>query len=82
MHVINILQALYNEDASKIVEHMNQEKVGKSLNFFIDVAAIILVAKATNSTEDELQMFNKAWNHFDTKSWRKWKKAIEKEFDI
>ena len=35
-----------------------------------------MVAKDTNSTEEAPQTFNKAWNHPDPKSWRKWQETM------
>ena len=54
------LQALYNDDANKIVEQAAQEKsANEKLNFFIDQA---MVASDTKSSLDKLQMFSEAWN--------------------
>ena len=73
------LQALYNDNASKIVKEASQEKsANKNLNFLIDLA---MVASNPKPTEDEPQMFNKAWNHPNAESWKKWQEAICKEFN-
>ena len=58
--VIN-LKALYNEDTNKVLEQAAWEK--EKSNFLINQATIAMVAEDTKLIKDELQMFNKAWNH-------------------
>ena len=63
------LQALYNNDANKIVEEAAQEKnVKENSTFLIDLA---MVAGDTKPTEDEPQMFSETWNHKNPESQRK-----------
>ena len=58
------LQALYNDDANKIVEEAAQEKdVKENLNVLINFATIAKVAEDTKPMKDESRTFNKAWNH-------------------
>ena len=55
------LQALYNNDANKIVDQGTQEKSAiKNLNFLI---ILVMVSSDTEPSLDEPQRFNKAWNH-------------------
>ena len=59
-------QALYNEDANKIVKQVS----------FIDFTTIVMVAEDTKSIEDEPKTFKEALNHAKLESLRKWKEAI------
>ena len=55
------LQALYSEDANKIVEQATDEKKDhQSLNFLIDLS---MVTTNTESAPEEPKIFTKAWNH-------------------
>ena len=70
-------QALYNDDANKIIKEAKQVKVAQNLNFLIDLAI------ATNNTmpvPEETASFNKAWNHPNATSQEKWQEDICKEF--
>ena len=61
VQAIKKLQALYNNYTNKNVKQATQKRsANKNLNFFID---LVLVANDTKQNLDELQMFNKAWNH-------------------
>ena len=71
------LQALYNNDTNKIIKEAMQVKVSKNLNFLIDLAMVIT---NTMQVPEELVSFNEAWNHPNTTSEEKWRKAICKEF--
>ena len=63
------LQALYSNNANKILEQTKQEKSAiKKLNFLIDLA---MVSNYIKPILDEPQMFNKAWNHPNEESHRK-----------
>ena len=60
------LQALYNDDAKKIVEQATQEKSAiENKNFLIDLA---VVASNTKSIPEEPKTFTKAWIHSDVNS--------------
>ena len=71
---MKMLQTKQNKDAKKIVKQATQEKgTNESLNFLINLA---IVSNNIKSTLDEPQMFNKAWNHHNKGSHRKWQEAI------
>ena len=44
----------------------------------IDLAFITIIAGDKVTMADQPQIFNKAWNHPDPESQRKWQKAIQK----
>ena len=72
------LQALYNNNANKIVKEAAQGKnVKENLNFLINLAMIAVV---TQPIEDEPQAFKKAQSHPNPESRRKWHEAIQKDF--
>ena len=53
-------QALYNEEANKIVKQAMYEKYSiKNLNFLIDLA---MMTNDKKPVPEEHQTFNKAWN--------------------
>ena len=65
-----MLQALYSNDTNEIVVQASEEKsTNENLNFLIDLA---MVASDTKPSLDKPQMFNKAWNHPNKESQRKW----------
>ena len=66
---MNNSQALYNEDANKIVEQAAQEWSAKrKFIFFLNLDTIAIIARDTKSTEDESETFNKVWNHSNLES--------------
>ena len=72
------LQALYNEDANKIIEEVTQEKNAiANLNFLIN---LVMVTSDTKPVLEEPMTFAKAWNHPNAHSHTKWQEAIKKEF--
>ena len=73
------LQALYNDNANKIVKQAAwEESTNENLNFLID---LVIVESGTKPSLDEPQTFNEAWNHPNKESWRKWQEAIHKDFN-
>ena len=54
------LQALFNDDANKIIEESIDVKTSENLNFFIDLA---MITTESVSVPEEPTSFNKAWNH-------------------
>ena len=55
------LQALYNEDANKIIEEATQDKKSiENLNFLIDLA---MLTSDTKPAPEEPMTFVKTWNH-------------------
>ena len=54
------LQALYNDDANKIIKEAMQVKVPENLNFLID---LVMVTTDTKQVPEEPDTFNEAWNH-------------------
>ena len=55
------LQALYNDDANKIIEQaMNEKSAIKTLNFLIDLSMVTI---NTQPVPEELKTFTEAWNH-------------------
>ena len=76
--VMKKLQASYNNDANKIVKQATQEKgTIENLNFLINMA---MVFNNIKPTLEEPQRLNKAWNHPNKESHRKWQGAICKVF--
>ena len=71
------LQALYNDDANKIIKEATEDKAIKKLNFLIDLA---MVTTDTMLVPEEPMTFAKAWNHPNTNSHAKWQEALCKEF--
>ena len=72
------LQASYNADANKIVEHATQEKSDiENLNFLVDLA---MATSCTKPVPEEPKTFAKAWNHPNVNPCAKWQEAICKEF--
>ena len=72
------LQALYNDDANKIVKQTTQEKSSiKNLDFLIDLA---MVTTGTKPAPEEPKIFTKTRNHPSANSHAKWQEAIKKEF--
>ena len=72
------LQALYNDDVNIMIKQTAKEKNAiKNLNFLIDLT---MVANNIEPTLEEPQTFNKAWNHPNKDSHRKWWEVICKEF--
>ena len=64
LHAIKKLQAVYNEDANKLIKQVAQEKFAKqNLIILIAFATIAMVTEDKISTKDEPQTFNEAWNH-------------------
>ena len=59
------LQALYNDDANKIIKEATQVVVSKNLNFLIDLA---MVTTDTMPVPEEPVSFNEAWNHSNATS--------------
>ena len=64
------LQALYNDNANKIVKQ-------KKLYFLINFA---MVTTDTKPVPEETKTFTKAWNHPNATSHAKWWEAMKKEF--
>ena len=71
------LQALYNEDANKIIEEVTQDKAIKNLNFLITSAMVTI---DTIPVPGKPTTFAKAWNHPNANSCEKWREAICNEF--
>ena len=71
------LQALYNEDANKIIKKATQDKAIENLNFLINLAMVIT---DTMPASEEPMTFAKAWNHPNANSCAKWQESIHKEF--
>ena len=59
------LQALYNDNANKIIKDATQVKVSENLNFFIYLA---MVTTKTMPVSEEPASFNEAGNHPGTTS--------------
>ena len=71
------VQALYNNDANKIIKEATQDKVAKNLNFLIDLAMVTI---DTMPVPEEPASFHEAWNHPNATSQEKWREVIFKEF--
>ena len=67
------LQALYNDNANKIIKDATQVKVSENSNFLIDLA---MVTTKTMPVPEEPASFNEAWNHPKATSCEKWQEAI------
>ena len=77
IHAMKNLQALYNEDANKIIKETTQDKAIKNLNYLINLA---MVTSDTMLALEEPTTFADAWNHPNANSHAKWQEAISKEF--
>ena len=71
------IQALYNDDANKIIKEGTHVKTTKNLNFLVDLA---MITTESVSVPGEPTSFNEAWNHPDITHREKWWEAICKEF--
>ena len=60
------LQALYNDDANKMVKKTAQAKISMKICFFLIDPA--MVTSDTMLSKDWLQMLNKAWSHPNAES--------------
>ena len=65
------LQALYNDDANKIIEEAMQDKAIENSNF-LDLA---MVRTDTMPVPEEPTTFAKAWNHPNSNSHAKWPRS-------
>ena len=65
---------------TKLSKRLKKKVQKKIFNFLIDLATVAMVAEDTKPMEDEPQTTNKASNHLNLKSWRKWQEAIQKKF--
>ena len=73
------LQALYNDNANKIIEQAMQEKSAiENLNFLIEA----MVTKDIKPTPEEPQTFKEAWNHPNKDSCKNGKKQFAKNLPI
>ena len=71
-------QALYNDDANKIIEQATNEKsVIKNLNILIYLS---MVNTNTEFVPEEPKTFTESWNHPNLNFHAKWHEAIKKEF--
>ena len=71
-------QALYNNNANNIIKWAMKEKSAmENLNFLID---LIMVTNDTKSVPEEHKTFNKAWDHPNENSHKKWQEMIWKKF--
>ena len=72
------LQALYNNNAKKIMEQATQERSAiENLIFFINLAIVIT---DTKPIPEEPKTFTEAWNYPNESSCMKWWEAIKKKF--
>ena len=62
-------QALYNEDANKVIKEATQDKTVKNLNFLIDLA---MVTTDIIPVPEEPMTFAKALNNPNANSCAKW----------
>ena len=72
------LQALYNDDANKIVKQAVKEiSAIENFNFLINLA---IMTNYTKPAPEESQIFNEAWDHPNKSYCKKWQEVICKEF--